>query len=155
VTLFSELNIKYNTVKAKLPQNKSCRFKKGGLNENFASLLTSTLGPMRTAPFSVLRADRTSTPRKLLGLLFCYRLSGPRENWMQTVGMGPDRESNLETPVLWRSVSISCAATQLLEGPLKIAWNKMKKLITYEYTLSVRDLYSHKGKQKYRPAICV
>jgi hypothetical protein len=38
---------------------------------------------------------------------------------MQTVGMGPDRESNLETPVLWRSASISFAAIQLLEGPLK------------------------------------
>jgi hypothetical protein len=64
------MEVKYNKVKIKISHDKSCLLKREELSENLTSIITSTLETTRATPFSVLRADRTSTPRKFLGTHF-------------------------------------------------------------------------------------
>jgi hypothetical protein len=46
--------------------------------ECWASVLTATLGTIKTAQLSAPHADRTLALRKFLATHFCYRLSGIR-----------------------------------------------------------------------------
>jgi hypothetical protein len=47
-------------------------------HRNWPSIITVTMGPIRTAELSALGAGRYSPARKFLGTRFCFRLSGPQ-----------------------------------------------------------------------------
>ena len=100
-----------------------------GLTENLASILTSALGT-RAARFSVLRAGRTSTPRKFLGTHFCWRLSGHRDTEYGQKEWIPTGNRTRKLPSCGAVPQPAVLPLEIIEVPIENRVEWIKKWVT-------------------------